>query len=85
MQKLQNNSKNKGFSFTIRTDAIILFLEILKLNDRISISWFTILLLLFVPWAIGKLIVRYFKKKISKLNIPKVGDTVPPPPRPRKK
>jgi hypothetical protein len=76
---MQNfNIKNNEKSFTIRLDFIILTLEVLKLQGLINISWFTLLALLVVPWAIGKLFVMYIQKKIKQISKGGTRDTVPP-------
>jgi len=55
-------SKDAKKSFTIRLEFILLIIELLKLQNIISIHWTTILLIIFVPMIIGRIIVFYAKR-----------------------
>jgi len=54
--------------FTIRFDFIMLVLELLKIWDKISLSWTALILIMAIPMILGKLLVAHFKKKIEEIN-----------------
>ena len=54
--------------FTIRFDFIMLVLELLKIWDKISLSWTALILIMTIPMILGKLLVAHFKKKIEEIN-----------------
>ena len=57
---------------TIRLDLIFLILEVLKLQDYISISWLTLILIMITPYILSKLLVRHIKKLIAS-GVTKIG------------
>lgn len=56
----------KERSITIRLDAIFMLLVVLRLNDFISTSWITILLILVVPMLITRLIIKSLRPLVDR-------------------
>lgn len=65
---MQNLKTSNDSRLTIRLDFILLILEVLKLQGLVDISWGTLLLLMVVPMAIGRLFMYWAKNKLKQIQ-----------------